>query len=119
MADPHQETRRLLDRRATLLRERIHHIDPTAARRDCLLDTGDAAAAAAAETEQLALRDRARDALHDVQAALHRLDTGDYGRCVYCGRPISADRLDAVPTADTCTECADPATNRSTDTEDT
>jgi RNA polymerase-binding transcription factor DksA len=40
--------------------------------------------------------------LSDVEHALHRLDDGTYGSCEACGRPISADRLEAMPAARFC-----------------
>lgn len=48
-------------------------------------------------------------ARHDVDAldrAAARLAAGSYGRCCGCGGPIAAERLDALPAADTCITCA-------------
>jgi DnaK suppressor protein len=45
--------------------------------------------------------------LGDVVAALRRLDDGTYGRCLTCGERIAGPRLDALPTAHLCIECAD------------
>ncbi|MGF1665400.1 MAG: TraR/DksA family transcriptional regulator [Acidimicrobiia bacterium] len=42
--------------------------------------------------------------LVDVEAALHRLDNGSYGRCEVCGTPIHPERLDARPDARLCKE---------------
>ena len=44
--------------------------------------------------------------LGDVVAALRRLDDGTYGRCQICEEEISDQRLDALPTATMCIECA-------------
>ena len=44
--------------------------------------------------------------LHDVIAALHRLDSGTYGICRACGDTIDPVILDRVPTATDCDECA-------------
>ncbi len=43
--------------------------------------------------------------LTELDAALVRLDVGDYGRCERCGRAIDPDRLDARPEARTCLAC--------------
>ena len=43
--------------------------------------------------------------LRAIKAALDRIDNGTYGRCAKCGRPISMERLDAVPHAALCMEC--------------
>lgn len=41
-----------------------------------------------------------------IREALRRIDTGSYGVCSTCGRPISAERLVAVPSAVNCVGCA-------------
>ena len=53
-----------------------------------------------------ALARQAREHLREIDAALARLDAGVYGTCERCGRPISAGRLEARPTARTCIDCA-------------
>ena len=53
-----------------------------------------------------ALLDQARLQLAQVDAALDRLDAGQYGRCERCGEPIAAARMAARPTATTCIHCA-------------
>jgi RNA polymerase-binding transcription factor DksA len=52
-----------------------------------------------------ALRERARRDLAQVETALARLDRGTYGLCAACGRPIDADRLEALPWAAYDLEC--------------
>lgn len=47
-----------------------------------------------------------RGLLEEVQAALHRIDDGTYGKCVECGGPIAHERLDALPYAARCIQCA-------------
>ena len=54
----------------------------------------------------VALLEQAQRRLADVDAALARRDTGEYGRCETCGRPIGAERLEARPAARTCIDCA-------------
>jgi DnaK suppressor protein len=53
-----------------------------------------------------ALARQARQHLADIDAALARLDAGQYGTCVRCGGPISPARLAARPAAATCITCA-------------
>ena len=43
--------------------------------------------------------------LRDVKAALERVADGTYGTCTRCGEPISAERLQAVPSAACCRSC--------------
>jgi RNA polymerase-binding transcription factor DksA len=44
--------------------------------------------------------------LEELRAALARLAAGTYGVCTQCGDPIDAKRLEALPYAATCIECA-------------
>ena len=70
---------------------------------------GSQAAAATHVFEQqrdLALRDRAAAQLVLVETALARLDAATFGRCIRCGKPIAAERLEALPWAEHCIECA-------------
>ncbi|HEY7401151.1 MAG TPA: TraR/DksA C4-type zinc finger protein [Actinomycetota bacterium] len=48
-----------------------------------------------------ALRSNLRDAEH----ALAKMDSGSYGTCERCGRPISPERLEALPWALLCISC--------------
>ena len=43
--------------------------------------------------------------LRQIDAALDRLATGDFGVCADCGEPISPRRLDAIPWAAYCIQC--------------
>jgi DnaK suppressor protein len=43
--------------------------------------------------------------LREINDALHRMDTEQYGICLECEEPISAKRLDAVPWAKYCVTC--------------
>jgi RNA polymerase-binding transcription factor DksA len=54
----------------------------------------------------LALLDRARAELAELDAAEQRLAAGSYGRCARCGEPIGDERLAARPAARTCVSCA-------------
>ncbi|MDE3164324.1 MAG: TraR/DksA C4-type zinc finger protein [Acidobacteriota bacterium] len=43
--------------------------------------------------------------LREINDALHRIHTDQYGKCMECEEPISAKRLDAVPWAKYCVTC--------------
>jgi DnaK suppressor protein len=43
--------------------------------------------------------------LRALDHALQRLAAGSYGKCVDCGKPIEAARLEAFPTTYWCTAC--------------
>lgn len=48
----------------------------------------------------------ARRDLDAVERAAQRLAAGTYGQCLRCGAPIPAERLEALPAAETCLACA-------------
>jgi DnaK suppressor protein len=54
----------------------------------------------------LGLLEGARRDLEAVERAAQRLAEGTYGRCLRCGEPIPAERLEALPAAETCLACA-------------
>lgn len=56
--------------------------------------------------EAEALAASLRDSLDEVQYALGKLDGGTYGACENCGQPIAPARLEAMPAARFCMECA-------------
>ncbi|SFD84917.1 TraR/DksA family transcriptional regulator [Roseivivax sediminis] len=41
-----------------------------------------------------------------IEAALTRIDDGSYGLCAVCGAAIAPARLQSVPTAAVCRDCA-------------
>ena len=43
--------------------------------------------------------------LRDLEAALRRIERGEFGTCQVCEEPISSRRLDAVPWARFCVTC--------------
>ncbi len=52
------------------------------------------------------LTDSQRREVEAIDAALARMDEGDYGVCTDCGGPIYFERLLALPFALRCTDCA-------------
>lgn len=53
-----------------------------------------------------------RSNLRDVEHALSTMDTGTYGFCERCGRPISRRRLEALPWAELGIDCEQRAGSR-------
>ena len=47
--------------------------------------------------------------LQEVESALDRLNSGEYGACANCGHSISSKRLRALPWATHCVDCKDDA----------
>lgn len=99
---------RLLERRAELLRLMESARDST---RPVALDPGvqgRLSRADALERQAVALQaERRRQAeLARIDAALRRIEAGDYGSCAVCGEPIPEKRLGLDPTTFTCVACA-------------
>jgi DnaK suppressor protein len=53
----------------------------------------------------LALSEKARQSVFDIDRALNRMDTGTYGVCDMCGDRIPVARLEALPYAELCVKC--------------
>jgi RNA polymerase-binding protein DksA len=51
------------------------------------------------------LEENSEHVLADIDAALTRIEDGTYGICSNCGKPISAERLEARPWATLCIDC--------------
>ena len=54
---------------------------------------------------QLAVAQTHRERVTQIDSALSRITTGEYGLCVSCNREISEKVLDLVPESDLCQEC--------------
>lgn len=66
----------------------------------------DAAQTTSERARVLSLADGLRQRLEDLQAAIHRVEAGTYGKCERCGQDIAPERLEAVPAARLCIRCA-------------
>ena len=53
----------------------------------------------------LSLLSQEQDALYEIEEALKRVETGDYGMCEMSGKPIAHARLEAIPFARYTVEC--------------
>jgi len=51
------------------------------------------------------LREREQGLLSKIDAALEKIDSGEYGKCMHCGEDIGIARLRARPVAELCIEC--------------
>ena len=70
--------------------------------KDSARNVPDIADRASEETDraiELRTRDRQRKLVSKIDAALRRIETGDFGYCEMTGEPISLKRLDARPIA--------------------
>lgn len=99
---------RLVDRQAQILRDSAGSIDdrvavdldPTRVGRLSRLD------ALQMQAMSAALEGRRQQDLKKIEAALRRLDGGEYGDCLKCGEAIARRRLESDPAAPLCAACA-------------
>jgi DnaK suppressor protein len=55
--------------------------------------------------KRLALENRTRKEMAEVEHALQKFEQGTYGKCDNCGKPIDPARLEALPQASLCLNC--------------
>ncbi|HSN44251.1 MAG TPA: TraR/DksA C4-type zinc finger protein [Propionibacteriaceae bacterium] len=55
--------------------------------------------------QEMSLAQNAREMLEQSQLALRLFDSGHYGSCEVCGKPIGKARLQAFPRATMCVTC--------------
>lgn len=74
-------------------------------------DEGDMATRNFAKDLAVVTLERERNELAEVEAALSRIQRGEYGICEICENPIREARLQALPWARLCIQCADRGTS--------
>lgn len=62
----------------------------------------------AMQDQQLILEARRRKKMQKVAvlSALQRIENGQFGICIFCGKPIAPERLDVAPESSTCVSCS-------------
>src|SRR4030042_5800278 len=55
--------------------------------------------------KRLALENRVRQEMSDIENALEKFEKGTYGLCENCGQPIDPARLEVLPQAAYCLKC--------------
>ncbi len=72
---------------------------------DYSLHMADAGSDAAERETMLGLASAQQKMAEKIERALERIDQGTYGVCELCGGEIAAERLAALPEANTCIKC--------------
>jgi RNA polymerase-binding protein DksA len=54
---------------------------------------------------RVALLNQLESQIEEINEALKRIESGDYGICSNCGAAITPERLEALPHADMCIRC--------------
>ena len=101
----HEELKAVLEGRLVELQKRLASIkkDVTQAH------SGDSAEQAQErENDEVvdAIGNETAQSIRVIQSALERIDDGSYGICESCGEEIAPGRLEAIPEATRCVNCA-------------
>lgn len=93
------------------LEDRLRHITEDVKHTDKPLDQDFSEQAVETENDQVldALGNSTRNEIEKVRQAISRIDSGTYGICLVCGRPIKKERLNALPYSAQCIHCASKA----------
>ncbi len=91
--------RKLLAWKEEILREAKHTLESLQSESEALPDIADRASTETDRSIELRTRDRQRKLIAKIDAALKRIDDGEYGYCEETGEPISLRRLEARPIA--------------------
>ncbi|MFZ4109930.1 MAG: RNA polymerase-binding protein DksA [Polymorphobacter sp.] len=91
--------RKLLDWKESILQEAAGTLETLKAEPMREPDVTDRASSETDWGIELRTRDRQRKVISKIDAALRRIEAGDYGYCEVTGEPISLQRLEARPIA--------------------
>ncbi len=91
--------KKLLNWKDDILKESQGTLDNLQEDDNHLPDIADRASSETEKALELRTRDRQRKVISKIDAALRRIETGEYGFCEDTGEPISLRRLDARPIA--------------------
>ena len=91
--------RKLLAWKTDLLDDSKHTIEGLQGSARSVPDIADRASEETDRALELRTRDRQRKLVAKIEAALQRIEDGEYGYCEVTGEPISLKRLDARPIA--------------------
>jgi DnaK suppressor protein len=79
---------------------------------DKFADPFDQAAVEASKDVELNCRDKEWHLILDIKETIMRIDSGLFGICDHCGRPISHKRLMAAPMSKLCVMCQEEIESR-------
>lgn len=96
--------KKLLEMREDLV-NLVHHKQEVDLTDQEVGDEADVASHASEKELLFELSDNERQTLDAIEAALRKIETGAYGQCEGCAKPIPAPRLKAIPQARYCIQC--------------
>ncbi|MGE0127384.1 MAG: TraR/DksA family transcriptional regulator [Blastocatellales bacterium] len=96
----------LLDERDRIKQDILGRTElPPTFENDGVLDSADSSVREHSMDLEGRLMNMKSERLEHINAALQRIERGDYGICVKCRKEIDPKRLDAEPAAMTCMDC--------------
>jgi DnaK suppressor protein len=107
-SSPEEVRQSLLERRAELASELARLTQPPAEGAAVSFGKriGDGTTEAVERLNTTAAARSLADSISDIEKALAKIDDGSYGICDECGGDIGHDRLEALPAATRCVDCA-------------
>jgi DnaK suppressor protein len=107
----HNQLNEEKERLEALIEERERELEEakateTASERNPDPDSADAASMKFEYMKEMSLEANSIDLLRKVEHALDRVGSGTYGTCESCGEAIPVARLEVLPYATTCVNCA-------------
>lgn len=83
----------------------LHRADQTRLREESVADTEDLSTQNSSSHQQLTILEVRNQTRLQLDAALQRLEEGSFGLCEDCQKPITEERLKALPFARRCIDC--------------
>jgi RNA polymerase-binding transcription factor DksA len=107
--DEHQARRQQLEAQLAQLERRQHKVESDRRRETNALEQDWQEQASTRQNDEVldSLEAEGGQQIAIIRAALKRLDEGTYGICMTCGKAIAQARLDALPHAVQCIQCAE------------
>jgi DnaK suppressor protein len=100
------ELRALLEEERSALRHQLNELGHGSQGLEYDSNFADSSQVTAERGETEALAKNLLDTLEEVEHALAKFSDSTYGRCESCGQPIAPARLEAMPAARLCINCA-------------
>ncbi|MBU0961329.1 MAG: RNA polymerase-binding protein DksA [Proteobacteria bacterium] len=97
--------KQLVEKREDILKDADRTLSELTDQNGNIPDPNDRATAESDRNFELHIRNRERKLLAKIEAALQRIEDGEYGECASCGDLIGMKRLEARPVTTLCIEC--------------
>ncbi len=100
-----EKLKTVMEARLAELQAEVNEIDHTL-REEPNKDVEDRAQESEGDEVLEGLGNQALEEIAEIEAALKRMELGSYGECTHCGAEIAPARLETMPAAAHCIDCA-------------